>query len=94
MTTDTYYVMKPMTHRRRKVVPGTALVLTDAQARPLCNGGFITPDQAAAECMAALLAENAALKACPIDAPATDTLTGLISTDLTTEAHDDDPDTH
>lgn len=44
-----YYVIKPTTHAKQKVEVGEVLILTESQARPLRNGGFVTPDQIAAE---------------------------------------------
>lgn len=61
--TATYYVIKPTTHDRKKVTLGDQLSLTESQARPLRNGGFITPDKAAADRIAELVKENTELKA-------------------------------
>ena len=61
--TATYYVIKPTTHVRKKVTLGDQLSLTESQARPLRNGGFITPDKAAADRIAELVKENVELKA-------------------------------
>jgi hypothetical protein len=61
--TATYYVIKPTTHARKKVTVGDQLSLTQSQARPLRNGGFITPDKAAADRIAELVKENTELKA-------------------------------
>jgi hypothetical protein len=61
--TATYYVIKPTTHSRKKVTLGDQISLTESQARPLCNGGFITPDKAAADRIAELVKENTQLKA-------------------------------
>ena len=61
--TATYYVIKPTTHARKKVILGDQLSLTESQARPLRNGGFITPDKAAADRIAELVKENTELKA-------------------------------
>ena len=63
MTTRTYYVIKPTTHNRKKVTYGDELALTESQARPLRNGGFISPDRAAAERIGELIKENQTLKA-------------------------------
>lgn len=62
METQTYYVIKPTTHLRKKVTYGDALELTESQARPLRHGGFISPDKAAAERIAELIAENQRLR--------------------------------
>jgi hypothetical protein len=48
MQTEKYYVIKPTTHSRKKVSYGDELALTESQARPLRNGGFVSPDKAAA----------------------------------------------
>ncbi|KZZ75106.1 hypothetical protein A3766_00405 [Oleiphilus sp. HI0132] len=61
--TATYYVIKPTTHARKKVTLGDQLSLTESQARPLRNGGFITPDKAAADRISELVKENTELKA-------------------------------
>ena len=63
MQTENYYVIKPTTHIRKKVTYGDELVLTESQARPLRNGGFVTPDKAAAQRIAELVQENQTLQA-------------------------------
>ena len=63
MTTTTYYVIKTTIHARKKVTLGDQLSLTESQARPLRNGGFVTPDKAAADRIAELVKENESLKA-------------------------------
>lgn len=63
MQTEKYYVIKPTTHSRKKVSYGDELALTESQARPLRNGGFVTPDKAAAQRIAELVKENQTLQA-------------------------------
>jgi len=63
MQTENYYVIKPTTHSRKKVTYGDELALTESQARPLRNGGFITPDKTAAQRIAELVQENQTLQA-------------------------------
>lgn len=63
MQTEKYYVIKPTTHSRKKVSYGDELALTESQARPLRNGGFISPDKAAAQRIAELVEENQTLQA-------------------------------
>jgi hypothetical protein len=65
MNTENYYVIKPTTFNRKKVVLGHQLLLTESQARPLRNGGFVTQDKAAAERIVELIKENEALKTNP-----------------------------
>lgn len=67
-----YYVIKPTTIQHEKVVVGDALALTEAQGRPLVNGGFLTLDRAAATLISELSAklkehtqENTAVKKKP-----------------------------
>lgn len=73
MDQQTYYVIKPTTHNRKKVSYGDALLLTESQARPLRNGGFISPDKAAAERIGELVREVQALKAGDTETADTDT---------------------
>jgi len=63
MQTEKYYVIKPTTHSRKKVSYGDELALTESQARPLRNGGFVSPDKAAAQRIAELVKENQTLQA-------------------------------
>ena len=63
MQTEKYYVIKPTTHSRKKVSYGDELDLTESQARPLRNGGFVSPDKAAAKRIAELVKENQTLQA-------------------------------
>ena len=63
MQTEKFYVIKPTTHNRKKVTYGDELALTESQARPLRNGGFVSPDKAAAERIAELVQENQTLQA-------------------------------
>ena len=63
MQTEKYYVIKPNTHSRKKVSYGDELALTESQARPLRNGGFVSPDKAAAQRIAELVKENETLQA-------------------------------
>jgi hypothetical protein len=63
MQTEKYYVIKPTTHSRKKVSYGDELALTESQARPLRNGGFVSPDKAAAQRIAELVKENETLQA-------------------------------
>jgi hypothetical protein len=63
MQTEKYYVIKPNTHSRKKVSYGDELALTESQARPLRNGGFVSPDKAAAQRIAELVKENQTLQA-------------------------------
>lgn len=44
METSIYYVIKPTTHKKKKAAIGSRLELTEAEARPLRNGGFLTTD--------------------------------------------------
>ena len=62
METRIYYVIKPTTHNRKKVTYSDLLELTESQARPLRNGGFITRDKAAADRIGELMVENEKLK--------------------------------
>ena len=62
MQTEKYYVIKPTTHSRKKVSYGDELDLTESQARPLRNGGFVSPDKAAAQRIAELVKENQTLQ--------------------------------
>ncbi|ONF43270.1 hypothetical protein BTO32_11330 [Marinobacter lutaoensis] len=73
MDQHTYYVIKPTTHNRKKVSYGDELLLTESQARPLRNGGFISPDKAAAERIGELVREVQALKAGDTETADTDT---------------------
>ncbi|SMG64860.1 conserved hypothetical protein, partial [methanotrophic bacterial endosymbiont of Bathymodiolus sp.] len=50
-------------HSRKKVSYGDELALTESQARPLRNGGFVSPDKAAAQRIAELVKENETLQA-------------------------------
>ena len=61
--TKKYYVIKPTTHARKKVNVGDELDLSESQARPLRNGGFITVEKSVAELVVELVKENEALKA-------------------------------
>lgn len=61
--TKKYYVIKPTTHARKKVSVGDALDLSESQARPLRNGGFITVEKCVAELIVELVKENELLKA-------------------------------
>ncbi len=63
MEKQTYFVIKPTTNNRKKVTYGDELKLTESQARPLRNGGFVTPDKAAADRISELVKENEMLKA-------------------------------
>lgn len=56
-----YYVIKPTTYQKRKLALGSTVHLTESQARPLRNGGFITPDKHACERIETLVNENALL---------------------------------
>ena len=61
--TKKYYVIKPTTHARKKVSVGDVLELTESQARPMRNGGFITVEKSVAELVVELVKENESLKA-------------------------------
>ena len=61
--TKKYYVIKPTTHARKKVSVGDVLDLSESQARPLRNGGFITVEKCVAELVVELVKENELLKA-------------------------------
>lgn len=67
METQIYYIIKPTTHNKAKVTYGDSLELTEGQARPLINGGFIGTDKASAirigELAAALTDAEVKLKA-------------------------------
>lgn len=73
MDQQTYYVIKPTTHNRKKVSYGDELLLTESQARPLRNSGFISPDKAAAERIGELVREVQALKTGETETADTDT---------------------
>jgi hypothetical protein len=60
--TQSYFVIKPTTHNRKKVTYGDELQLTESQARPLRHGGFISPDKSAADRIGELIIENSVLK--------------------------------
>ena len=60
--TKKYYVIKPTTHARKKVSVGDVLELTESQARPMRNGGFVTVEKAVAERVIELVKENESLK--------------------------------
>lgn len=62
MQKRTWYVIKPTMFERKKVDIGDELELTHSQARPLQNGGFITADKNAVECIKGLLQQNKDLK--------------------------------
>jgi hypothetical protein len=62
METQSYFVIKPTTHNRKKVMYGDELQLTESQARPLRHGGFISPDKSAADRIGELVIENTVLK--------------------------------
>ena len=61
--TKKYYVIKPTTHARKKVCVGDVLELSESQARPMRNGGFITVEKSVAELVVELVKENESLKA-------------------------------
>jgi hypothetical protein len=61
--TKKYYVIKPTTRARKKVSVGDVLDLSESQARPLRNGGFITVEKCVAEIVVELVKENELLKA-------------------------------
>ena len=61
--TKKYYVIKPTTHARKKVSVGDVLDLSESQARPMRNGGFITVQKSVAELVVELVKENESLKA-------------------------------
>jgi len=58
METKTYFVIKPVTHLKKKVELGAILSLTNAQATPLVHGGFITVHESAAKRIKELVTEN------------------------------------
>ena len=60
--TKKYYVIKPTTHARKKVSVGDVLELTESQARPMRNGGFVTVEKTVAERVVELVKENESLK--------------------------------
>jgi len=62
MEKTSYYVIKPTLHDKVKVTFGDRLDLTDKQAQPLLNGGFIGTHQPSAMRIGELVAENEALK--------------------------------
>lgn len=62
METRIYYVIKPTTHNRKKFTYSDLLELTESQARPLRNGGFVTRDKSAADRIGELMVENEKLK--------------------------------
>ena len=62
METLMYYVIQPTRFNRKKIAIGESLTLTESQARPLRNGGFITADKTAAERIAELVQENEVLR--------------------------------
>lgn len=62
MEKTSYYVIKPTMHDKVKVTFGDRLDLTDKQAQPLLNGGFIGTHQPSAMRIGELVAENEALK--------------------------------
>jgi len=57
-----YYVIKPTLHDKVKVSFGDRLDLTEKQAQPLLNGGFIGTHQPSAVRIGELIAENESLK--------------------------------
>ena len=61
--TKKYYVIKPTTHARKKVNVGDVLDLSESQARPMRNGGFVTVEKSVAERVVELVKENETLKA-------------------------------
>ena len=69
----TYYVIKPTTIASKKVSIGDVVSLSDQQARPLHNGGFVTFDGVAAKRITELLSDigrlNALLKQSDKDIP-------------------------
>ena len=60
--TKKYYVIKPTTHARKKVSVGDVLDLSESQARPMRNGGFVTVEKSVAERVVELVKENETLK--------------------------------
>jgi len=61
--TTKYFVIRATTHARKKVSVGDVLELTESQARPLRNGGFITVEKGVADRVVELVKELDALKA-------------------------------
>ena len=60
--TKKYYVIKPTTHARKKVSVGDVLDLSESQARPMRNGGFVNVEKSVAERVVELVKENETLK--------------------------------
>ena len=79
-----YYVIKPTLHNKRKVTYGDVLTLTDKQAQPLLNGGFIGTHQASAQRIGELVAENQRL-AKEIEALKTKKMDHKTATKITTD---------
>lgn len=57
-----YYVIKPTLHNKQKVTFGDRLDLTEKQAQPLLNGGFIGTHQPSSVQIGELTAENERLR--------------------------------